>query len=212
MAIITTDSKNYTDIAAAIRSKNGLATQYKPSEMAAAISAIESGSSSGDSYLNFDNLIPSDNYAKKIISGGRNGIDMSEFGINWAKVKYILIGCHNNGMSGNWGLLVSFPILIDNGNYIRTDGMTEVELLNHFTSTPYDRIFPFTWFTSDDTTFPRTGAEPDTAYRRILDFFAVNDSIGTLKIMTMYQTVSSSNPTITTKTIYPTFISIGWDD
>lgn len=43
MAIITTDSKNYTDIAAAIRSKNGLATQYKPSEMAAAISAIVAG-------------------------------------------------------------------------------------------------------------------------------------------------------------------------
>lgn len=47
MAIITTDSKNYTDIAAAIRSKNGLATQYKPSEMAAAISAIESGGGTG---------------------------------------------------------------------------------------------------------------------------------------------------------------------
>lgn len=43
MAIITTDSKNYTDIAAAIRSKNGLETQYKPSEMAAAISAIVAG-------------------------------------------------------------------------------------------------------------------------------------------------------------------------
>lgn len=43
MAIITTDSKNYTDIAAAIRSKNGLATQYKPNEMAAAISAIVAG-------------------------------------------------------------------------------------------------------------------------------------------------------------------------
>ena len=47
MAIITTDSKNYTDIAAAIRSQNGLATQYKPSEMAAAISAIVAGGGSG---------------------------------------------------------------------------------------------------------------------------------------------------------------------
>lgn len=46
MAIITTDSKNYTDIAAAIRSKNGLETQYRPDEMAAAISAIESGGNS----------------------------------------------------------------------------------------------------------------------------------------------------------------------
>ena len=48
MAIITTDSKNYTDIAAAIRSKNGLETQYKPSEMAAAISAIVAGGGSGN--------------------------------------------------------------------------------------------------------------------------------------------------------------------
>lgn len=46
MAIITTDSKNYTDIAAAIRGKNGLETQYKPSEMAAAISAIVAGGGS----------------------------------------------------------------------------------------------------------------------------------------------------------------------
>lgn len=43
MAIVTTDNQHYTDIAAAIRSKNGTKTQYKPSEMAAAISAISGG-------------------------------------------------------------------------------------------------------------------------------------------------------------------------
>ena len=43
MAIVTTDNQHYTDIAAAIRSKNGTETQYKPSEMAAAISAISGG-------------------------------------------------------------------------------------------------------------------------------------------------------------------------
>ena len=56
MAIITTDSKNYTDIAAAIRSKNGLETQYKPSEMAAAISAIVAG---GSSNLDIQHIISS---------------------------------------------------------------------------------------------------------------------------------------------------------
>ena len=43
MAILTTDSKHYTDIAAAIRGKNGETTTYKPSEMAAAIEAITGG-------------------------------------------------------------------------------------------------------------------------------------------------------------------------
>lgn len=46
MAIVTTDNQHYTDIAAAIRSKNGTETQYKPSEMAAAIQAISGGSGS----------------------------------------------------------------------------------------------------------------------------------------------------------------------
>ena len=43
MAIVTTDDKYYTEIANAIRNKNGTTTQYKPSEMAAAINAISIG-------------------------------------------------------------------------------------------------------------------------------------------------------------------------
>lgn len=43
MAIVITDDKHYTDIAAAIRGKNGEETTYKPSEMAAAIEAITGG-------------------------------------------------------------------------------------------------------------------------------------------------------------------------
>ena len=43
MAKVLTDSQHYTDIANAIREKNGETTQYKPSEMATAIQAIESG-------------------------------------------------------------------------------------------------------------------------------------------------------------------------
>ena len=41
MAIKTYNDQNFVAIANAIRSKNGETTQYKPSEMAAAISAIE---------------------------------------------------------------------------------------------------------------------------------------------------------------------------
>ena len=43
MAIITTDSQNYDDIASAIRSKLGVATTYYPSEMASAIMSISGG-------------------------------------------------------------------------------------------------------------------------------------------------------------------------
>ena len=47
MAKVLTDEKYYTEIADAIREKNGETTQYKPSEMGAAIVAIETGSGGG---------------------------------------------------------------------------------------------------------------------------------------------------------------------
>lgn len=47
MAIVTTDNQYYSAIANAIRAKNGEATLYKPSEMAAAITAIPTGGGSG---------------------------------------------------------------------------------------------------------------------------------------------------------------------
>lgn len=43
MSLVTIDDSYFTDIANAIRSKNGETTTYKPNEMAAAISAISSG-------------------------------------------------------------------------------------------------------------------------------------------------------------------------
>ena len=48
MSIVTIDDSYFTDIANAIRGKNGETTTYKPNEMAAAISALSSGGSSGD--------------------------------------------------------------------------------------------------------------------------------------------------------------------
>lgn len=43
MSIVYTDNSNYNGIAAAIRAKLGVQTQYKPDEMAAAISTIDGG-------------------------------------------------------------------------------------------------------------------------------------------------------------------------
>lgn len=43
MALITTDSQHYHDIADAIREKNGTQNTYKPSQMAAAVRAIDGG-------------------------------------------------------------------------------------------------------------------------------------------------------------------------
>lgn len=47
MAKGITDSQHYTNIAAAIRSKNGEESTYKPSEMAAAILALVAGGGEG---------------------------------------------------------------------------------------------------------------------------------------------------------------------
>lgn len=47
MSKVTTESSNYTNIANAIRQKNGLTTKYKPSEMAEAIKILPVG---GDTY------------------------------------------------------------------------------------------------------------------------------------------------------------------
>lgn len=43
MAIVTINDENLTNIASAIRAKNGTEDTYKPSDMAAAISAIQAG-------------------------------------------------------------------------------------------------------------------------------------------------------------------------
>lgn len=52
MAIVTTDNQYYTAIANAIRGKNGTETTYKPSDMAAAITALPTGGGSLDFMTN----------------------------------------------------------------------------------------------------------------------------------------------------------------
>lgn len=53
MPYVKTDSQYYAAIANAIRSKNGLSTQYLPSQMAAAILAIPSGSGGGGNAVTY---------------------------------------------------------------------------------------------------------------------------------------------------------------
>ena len=64
MSIVLTDDTYYQDIANAIRSKNGTTTQYKPSEMAAAINAISTGG--GD--IGLSNINSSITYPLHIIT------------------------------------------------------------------------------------------------------------------------------------------------
>jgi hypothetical protein len=52
MAIVTTDNQYYSAIADAIRAKNGTETTYKPSEIAAAISALPTGGGALDFITN----------------------------------------------------------------------------------------------------------------------------------------------------------------
>lgn len=59
MATVTTNNQYYTDIANAIRGKNGTQTQYMPSEMAAAIQAISGGGEEGLQILS-GSFIPSE--------------------------------------------------------------------------------------------------------------------------------------------------------
>lgn len=66
MAIVTTDNQYYTAIANAIRGKNGTETTYKPSDMAAAITAIPSGGGGGTFNIDWENDV-----ILTAISGGR---------------------------------------------------------------------------------------------------------------------------------------------
>ena len=66
MSIVLTDDTYYQDIANAIRSKNGTTTQYKPSEMAAAINAISTGGLTTKTYKEI--VAPNDSYQELKLS------------------------------------------------------------------------------------------------------------------------------------------------
>ena len=98
MAIVTTDNQHYADIAAAIREKNGEETLYKPSEMAAAILAIEGGSTGipGFTYTGLYSTVDDGdgNWRIKFLSSGVLTLDES------VSVDVFLVG---GGASGSPG-------------------------------------------------------------------------------------------------------------
>lgn len=86
MANVVIDDTHLTNIAAAIREKNGLTDTYKPNEMAAAISAITTSGDSGNAPI--ESTIDFDDYIGRNLSG--------EVEFACTKVgRYGLAGCSN---------------------------------------------------------------------------------------------------------------------
>ena len=113
MSIVTIDDSNLTAIGNAIRAKNGATTTYKPSEMAAAISAIESG----------EDFLPQ-KITNTLTSYSNN--DITAIG------SYGLYGCSSLAS-------VSLPNVTTIGNrgFCRCTGLTSLNLPNLTTIEPY---------------------------------------------------------------------------
>lgn len=89
MAIVTTDSINYTNIAEAIRDKNGTETTYKPADMASAIRSLSGGTPSDyDTVKNNSEKIALDKTDTYSIANNRDEIFNS---IETSKSKHISI-------------------------------------------------------------------------------------------------------------------------
>lgn len=120
MAIITTDNQHYTDIANAIRSAAGSSVQYKPSEMAAAISGL------------MDVL---DKSAIIITADGATSVSCSKDGATKTAIQkngeWHVYGCD----LGSWTVLVTFP------SRQRTE-VVNVEQFDVYRIAVYDRMIP----------------------------------------------------------------------
>lgn len=77
MSIVTIDDSYFTDIANAIRGKNGETTTYKPNEMAAAISAI---SSSGGNITQ---------WGKMFFSSSPSQVNLSSIVADYSKIDFM---------------------------------------------------------------------------------------------------------------------------
>ena len=113
MSIVTIDDSYLTAIGNAIRAKNGATTTYKPSEMAAAISAIETG----------EDFLPQ-KITNTLTSYSNN--DITAIG------SYGLYGCSSLAS-------VSLPNVTTIGNrgFCRCTGLTSLNLPNLTTIEPY---------------------------------------------------------------------------
>lgn len=120
MAIITTDNQHYTDIANAIRSAAGSSAQYKPSEMAAAISGLMDVL--GKSALI---ITAPDAIAVTCSKGGVTKTAIQKDG------EWHVYGCD----LGSWTVLVTFP------RRQRTE-VVNVEQFDVYRIAVYDRMIP----------------------------------------------------------------------
>lgn len=125
MAKVLTDNKHYSDIADAIRAKNGTEDTYKPSEMAAAIGAIEAGGAE----LPEEAFIITGDCSYRFANGGWDwfleefgdrvttaGISNAEYMFNASKIteipfdiNFVNGGCDCKNMFNDCDLLVSVP-------------------------------------------------------------------------------------------------------
>ena len=80
MSIVTIDDSYFTDIANAIRGKNGETTTYKPNEMAAAISALSRGGG---------NITQ---WGKMFFSSSPSQINLSSIVADYSKIDFMFFG------------------------------------------------------------------------------------------------------------------------
>lgn len=81
MSIVTIDDSCFTNIANAIRGKNGETTTYKPNEMAAAISALSGGSSGNITQ-----------WGKMFFSSSVSKVDLSSIVADYSKIDFMFFG------------------------------------------------------------------------------------------------------------------------
>ena len=80
MSLVTIDDSYFTDIANAIRGKNGETTTYKPNEMAAAISALSGGGG---------NITQ---WGKMFFSSSPSQINLSSIVADYSKIDFMFFG------------------------------------------------------------------------------------------------------------------------
>ena len=94
MSIVTIDDSCFTNIANAIRGKNGETTTYKPNEMAAAISALSSGGG---------NITQ---WGKMFFSSSTSQINLSSIVADYSKIDFMFFGAGKSNYDSGY---VYFP-------------------------------------------------------------------------------------------------------
>ena len=93
MSIVTIDDSYFTDIANAIRGKNGSTDTYKPNEMAAAISALSSGGGITQ-------------WGKMFFSSSPSQVNLSSIVADYSKIDFMFFGAGKSSYDSGF---VYFP-------------------------------------------------------------------------------------------------------